>query len=339
MLVEPNTFPKITIIILNWNGKEDTLECLESVRNIDYPNYDIIVVDNGSTDGSLAEIRKQDSEVNILETGKNLGFAEGNNVGLRFALAKGAEFVFLLNNDTIVDPSILRAFLEAVHLYPDTGIFGAKIYFYSDPDKIWYAGAKWIHEDYSFIHCGYGKKDADNFEEIIETDYATGCALFAKVKVFDKVGFLDSKFFLTYEESDFCFRARRTGYKCLFVPKAKVWHKISASFGGQKSPLFSYFMARNRLLWAKRNLSFKQRFDMYKKTYKDLLPRLNLHGSEAHSLPKKLYWALLQYRREFLERYNDPFYKARLWGVRDYFLGRFGDCPKTVRELGKISQA
>src|SRR4030067_3270221 len=110
--------PMISIIILNWNGLSDTLECLESVKKIDYPSFEIIVVDNGSTDGSATTISRLHPGVVIIETGKNLGFAEGNNVGIRYALNNGSEYIFMLNNDTIVDPQIVKSFLEAASLYP-----------------------------------------------------------------------------------------------------------------------------------------------------------------------------------------------------------------------------
>ena len=139
-------YPKVYIIILNWNGRDDTLECIESVRNIDYPNFTVVVVDNGSSDDSVEAIHDKFPEITVLETGKNLGYAGGNNVGIRYVLRHRADFILLLNNDTIVDRKILSSFLDAVQLVGHSGIFGAKISFYSDPNKIWYAGAKWRKE-------------------------------------------------------------------------------------------------------------------------------------------------------------------------------------------------
>ena len=137
------TEPRVAVIVLNWNGREDTLECLRSIRSIAYSNFGVIVVDNGSTDGSVAAIRASQPSVEVIDTGENLGFAGGNNVGIRRALELGADYVLLLNNDTVVDPGLLRAFVAAAALHPEAGAFGAKIYFHSEPTRIWYAGARW----------------------------------------------------------------------------------------------------------------------------------------------------------------------------------------------------
>ena len=127
-------FPKVSIIVLNWNGRNDTLECLESVERIEYPNFDVVVVDNGSNDDSVAAIHAKFPEITLLETGKNLGYAGGNNVGIHHALQQNANYILLLNNDTVVDPALVQQFVEAGQLMPEGGAFGAKIYLYSKPD-------------------------------------------------------------------------------------------------------------------------------------------------------------------------------------------------------------
>jgi GT2 family glycosyltransferase len=323
---------KISIIILNWNGLNDTLECLDSVKKIDYPNFNVIVVDNGSTDNSVEVIKKRFPDVALIATGRNLGFAEGNNVGVTYAMSKGADYILLLNNDTIVDAQLLSSLVEAAEQNPDAGIFGAKIYYYSEPDKIWYAGARWIKKTLNFEHIGWGEiDDGKCYDEIVEIDYACGCALFARVEMIKKIGLMEPRFFLTHEESDWCYQAIRAGHKTLFVPKAKVWHKISVSFGGSESPLFAYFMSRNRLLWAKRNLSLEKRLQLYKKVFAELVPKFVFNVHNNYSFFKRIYWGLLQYQGDLLRRYNNPNYRAQLLGVRDYFLGRFGDCPEKIR--------
>lgn len=328
--------PKIALVILNWNGLNDTLECLESVKKIDYSNFEMIVVDNGSTDGSPAEIRKQFPNVIVLETGKNLGFAEGNNVGIRHAIANGADYLFLLNNDTVVDSQALNAFLKVSHLYPAAGVFGAKIYYYSEPDRIWFAGGQWNRETLEFIHVGEKKIDnAADYETICESDYACGCAMFVKRAVIEKIGLLEPQFFLTFEETDWSFRAVRAGFQCFFVPKAKVWHKISASFGGETSPLYSYFITRNKLLWARRHLALSGRLPLHLKLYISLIPSFKISKDLNSNFLRRLYWALRKYIEEFRLLLNDTNYRAKLYGIRDYFVGRFGDCPDDVRALLK----
>ncbi len=332
---------KIAIIILNWNGKDDTLECLESVQRIDYPNFDVIVVDNGSKDDSVKAFRNKFPEVTVLETGENQGFAGGNNVGMRYALRNGADYILLLNNDTIVDSQLLKNFINASVLVQQAGIFGAKIYYYSEPNKIWYAGARWVNEISHFLHVGQGCIDnGQDFSSIVETDYACGCALFAKADMLNKIGFLDEKFFLTFEETDLCYRARRAGFKSYFVPEAKVWHKVSTSFGGEGSVLFNYFLMRNRLLWAEKNLPFGKRLVLYKDVFYELLryilpPRFRLNKSGENSSLKGIYSSLVDYKKSFVKKFNNPVKKARFRAVLDYCLRRFGNCPQAVRSLGK----
>jgi hypothetical protein len=334
-------YPKVSIIVLNWNGKDDTLECLESVCQIDYPNFDIIVVDNGSSDDSVKAIQNKFPEVTVLETKRNLGFAGGNNVGIRYALKHGAEYILLLNNDTIVDSHLLKSFINASRVVQQEAIWGAKIYYYSQPDKIWYAGARWVNKVSGFHHVGQGCIDnGQDYSSIVETDYACGCALFINAELLNRIGLLDEEFFLTFEETDLCYRARRAGFKSYFVPEAKVWHKVSTSFGGERSALYSYFLMRNRLLWAEKNLPIVKRLVLYKHVFYELSiyllpPRFRLNKSGNNSLFKGIYRSVAEYKNSCMKKYKDPIIKARLWGMRDYFLRHFGNCPESVKSLGK----
>jgi hypothetical protein len=147
---------KVFIIILNWNGKEDTLACLASVRNIDYSNFDTIVIDNGSSDESVKAIQKKFPEVKIIEIGKNRGYAGGNNVGIQYALENGADYILLLNNDTIVDSQLLKALINATLQIQQPGILSPKIYYFESRNKIWYAGAQQIRQTARFRHIGIG---------------------------------------------------------------------------------------------------------------------------------------------------------------------------------------
>jgi hypothetical protein len=257
--------PKIFIVILNWNGKQDTLNCLESVREIEYSNFTTLVVDNGSTDDSIESIQASFPEVEVIANGANLGYAEGNNRGITHALSNGADYIFILNNDAVVAPSILSKFVEVAENHPDAGIFGAKIYYKSEPNKIWFAGGTWLSHVAETSHDGFGLiDDGQSWEEVKEVDYVCGCTLFVKASIFRKLGLFEQKFFLTWEETDFCYKARRAGFRCLFVPSAKAWHRISGSFvGGEGGLLQQYFKTRNRLLWIERNLPLKDRLVIY----------------------------------------------------------------------------
>jgi GT2 family glycosyltransferase len=247
---------KVAVVVLNWNGGEDTLDCIRSLQRLDYPDYEIIVVDNASTDGSPQTIRREFPRLALVENDRNLGFAEGNNIGIRIALNKGSGYVLLLNNDTVVDPEILNVLVEAAEKDATIGFLGPKIYYHSEPRKIWFAGGVVDWRNGRAVHLGMGEEDVGQFGQQAEVDYITGCALFFRAEVCEKVGLMDSRFFLYYEETDWCARAKRAGYRIVFVPTAKVWHKISVSTGGAESAVGYYYYARNKLLLARRNLPF-----------------------------------------------------------------------------------
>lgn len=324
--------PTISIVILNWNGRDDTLACLESLARIDYPNFRVIVADNGSSDGSVDAIRSAYPDVHLIENRANLGFAAGNNSAISHALESGAEFIFLLNNDTVVDPAILSAFVDAAERMPGGGVFGAKIYHYGDKQKLWYAGGYWDARTLSFNEHGAGELDRGQFDTLTETEWVIGCAMFIRAEVFRSVGLLEPSFFLNNEEIDFCSRAKRAGFTCVYVPMAHLWHKISVSFGGEDSPLKEYFSARNRLLWARRNATWGLRLRIYFDSTLSLMrrfvrPLLGQTMSAPHSL--KCWWWSVR------SAFRDSRHRAALLGFRDFWLGRFGDCPDTIRTLAR----
>lgn len=315
----------ISIIILNWNRLSDTIECLKSVSKIDYPDYEIIVVDNGSTDGSPEAIARLFPKITLIGNKENLGFAEGNNIGIRRALKNSSEFILLLNNDTVVDTQILKSFIEAACLYPDAGILGAKIYYYSEPNRIWYTRTKWDNSKADFVSLDENLIDDNStVNDIVQTDYVCGCALFMRTSIIKEVGLLNEKFFLCWEEIDFCSRARNKGFKCLVVPKSKVWHKVSTSFNGDNTPLKEYFNTRNVLLWAKMNLPFFKKWHVYKVTTANIFKLFfpGIYETEKYPLIKRLYWDLL----EIKQNYRRPNYKAKVLGLRDFIFMRFGNC-------------
>ncbi len=323
--------PRISIIVLNWNGKKDTLECLASLRHLDYSPFHILVVDNGSSDGSAAAIRQRFPDIEILETGQNFGFAEGNNIGIRHALKKALkpDYLLLLNNDTVVDPQLLNAFVSAMH--PPIGILGAKIYLYDQKNTFDHLGGVWNAKKAAFDLIGNREiDDGKSWEKTRSLDYACGCALFVKTAVFEQIGLLEPKFFLIWEESDFCFRARRAGYSTMMCPQAKLWHKVSASFVGGK-PHSTYFWWRNRLLWIERNCSLREKIPLYLRI---LLPEI-LHIYKLRLL-KTCQLALLKLlkpqedQRKRLHKLRN--YRAASQGISDYFRRRFGNGPDWIYE-------
>ncbi len=200
--------PKILVILLNWNGKRDTLECLSSLKKVTYPHFTTIVIDNGSFDDSVAQIRIRFPEIPVFETKENLGFAGGNNVGISWGLKKDYEWILLLNNDTTVAPDFLNAFMEAASQKPQARILGAKIYRSSHPNQIDHLGGFWNPKTAEFESFAFGKlDDGKNFEAMQEVDYVCGAALLMHRSVPETIGLLEPRYFLFWEESDFCCRA------------------------------------------------------------------------------------------------------------------------------------
>lgn len=239
----PMTGPLVYIIVLTWNGKKDTLECLSSLKELTYPNYKILVVDNASSDGTQEEVQKQFSDVEYILNQTNLRFAGGNNVGIDCALSKGADYIVLLNNDTTVADNFLDELVSAASTSSNIGIVGPKIYYYSDTNRIWYAGGKiewwmgWIS------HIGIREINSEQYCQTKETDFVSGCCILVKREVVEKIGILDTAYYIYGEDVDWCIRASRAGYRILYEPKAKIWHKLSVSTGGH----LSWFKNWNKL--------------------------------------------------------------------------------------------
>ena len=245
--------PQVSIIVLNWNNYQDTKECLESLEKITYANYIVIVIDNGSTDKSGERLKKESSQYTFIRNEDNLGFAEGNNVGIRHALRSGADYVLLLNNDTVVDPDFLEPLVTITKADKEIGIVGPMIYFYDEPKVIQSIGARINLWKGSHSIIGIREIDKGQYNGPVEVDYVSGAALLAKRQIIEDIGFLDPDYFLYSEEVDWCYRAAKAGYKIIGVPKSKIWHKISSSTGGTNSPLSAYYITRNRILFMRKH--------------------------------------------------------------------------------------
>ena len=222
----------IKILILNWNGKHLLKPCLDSVTAIDYPNYSVMVIDNGSTDNSVNMVKENYSEVNLLVLEKNYGFAGGYNRCFTRLKDEYSGFILLLNNDTEVDPDILNSFIQAKEKYGDNNLYGGKIFYQNNPELIWYAGGK-VNIKWGYIsHRGIRKHDSPKFSIPIETDYVTGCCLFTSMQVINQLNGFDERFNMYGEDVDLCLRAKEEGIQCYYWPEAKLWHHVSASLGG-----------------------------------------------------------------------------------------------------------
>lgn len=283
--------PKVSIILLNWNGWKNTIECLESLYQITYPNYDVIAIDNGSKDGSVKKIKEychgqmkiqskffeynlnnkpikiieytkgeaeagggkekefenslSDKKLTIIKNEKNYGFAEGNNIGIRYAMkALTPNYVLLLNNDTAVDKEFLGELVNVGEAEDEIGIVGATVYHYDEQNSIQSAVEK--------ICWNKGISNRSRSNEIIEVDYVWGCSLLAKRELFEKIGYLNQEYFAYWEDNDWCVRAHKAGFKVLYTPKAKIWHK-SQSTSGEISGFEAYHQVRNRFWFMKQH--------------------------------------------------------------------------------------
>ena len=323
---------QITIIILNWNGKEDTLECLDSLDKIDYPHHEIVVVDNGSTDGSVSAIRQQFPNTHIIETGQNLGFAEGNNVGIHYALESNSDYILVLNNDTWVNRNLLSTLVETACATDNKFVYGPAILYANPEDTIWFAGGKWNQKKLTFDYPLQGEKITNLPADPYETDYICGAALFFHRSIAEKIGFFDKRFFLVWEESDWCYRANNAGYPSLMVPESKIWHKVGVSFGSESSPLRQYFSTRNRLLWIEKNLSQSIAFKTALQSLLATLPSFQLTAHTSTPLRKRLLWSVLAYFKSWQDLTTNKVRKAKLRGATNYLLRKFGDCPASLRK-------
>jgi len=227
---------KLAIVVLNWNGLEDTRALLRTLERCRVPagwSAEVMVVDNGSTDGSAQRIGAEFPQVDVLALPENLRFAGGNNQGIARALAAGADAIMLLNNDTEADPALLERLLLALEQHPEAGAVAPLIYFAAPSRRIWYAGGRCTPALGLAAHRGLRQLDRGQYRSIERTGYLTGCCLLARRAVWEKVGLLDERYFIYAEDADWCLRARRAGFALLFVPTARLWHKVSTSAGAQ----------------------------------------------------------------------------------------------------------
>lgn len=329
--------PRVTIIVLNWNGVADTRECLTSLAQVSYRNFSVLVVDNGSSDGSEQILKEAWPDIPILQTGVNLGYAGGNNAGIREALRDLPDYVLLLNNDTVVAPDFLDALVEAAEAHPTGGFFGPAILSLDDePRVLALGGANWDQDRCAFRNLGKNQPLLPQpLNSVLPIDYPTGCSLLIRRSVLDKIGLMDERYFLTFEESDWCFRGREAGFLSFAVPAARVQHKVSVSFGGGQSPLMRYFMTRNVLYWGRRHLTRRQRWRLLRKVVGRMLHELHPARSYTrmahwHS-PRSWWWACASLAGELRHNWRTPEQQAMRSGLIDFLRGRTGDCPAHLR--------
>jgi len=245
------SFPRVSIVIPTYNRRKDVLECLQSIRGLHYPNYEIIVVDNGSTDGTSHAIEKFFPEVTLVKSNRNLGVTGGRNLGARHS---SGEYIFFLDHDTTVNGNVLVELMSVMQSNPKVGIAGPAIYYYSDPKRVWALGTS-INMLSGRVSFNYeGKVDHGEFVKAMEVQVLPS-AMLVKREVIDKVGLFDDIFFAVYEDTDFCFRVKKAGYKVSCVPTARVWHKMSPDKRRSVVGVLSraHLVSRNRIIFMKKH--------------------------------------------------------------------------------------
>lgn len=281
----PN-LPTVWCIVLAYNGIDLTLECLRSLRAQEYANLHILVVDNASTDGTPALVRTQSPDVEVLEVGENLGYAGGNNLGMRHALAHGAELLFLVNNDTRLDPHCVAALVAETRRSPQCGVVGPMVYTWDNWETISSAGGKvdWAAAD--AINVGAGEVDRGQYPARA-VDFVNGCGIMVTRQATARAGLIDERFFMYWEETDWCLRIHAAGLEVRFQPAAKMQHKAPLTWR-QQSPLTLYYTGRNRLFFFARHGRGAQRVGAVMGAAKGLLHGVvqnrragNLAASEA----------------------------------------------------------
>jgi GT2 family glycosyltransferase len=242
--------PLVSIITINYNQLHHTLELLKSLQQLTYPNVEVVVVDNCSTENPEAAIKAQYPNTRVIVCDKNLGFAGGNNIGIKHS--KG-DYLLFLNNDTEVDRGFLEPLVALFENNPQAGAASSKILYYNSGGIIQYAGSTLLNPYTARNRAlGWMEKDNGQYDQLRETHLAHGCAMMVPRRVIEKVGVMPELFFLYYEEIDWCESIKRAGFKIYFVPASRVFHKESMSVG-KNSTLKTYYLTRNRLLFMRRN--------------------------------------------------------------------------------------
>lgn len=251
--MEPNSQPKVAIIIVNWNGYELTKACLESLNDLRYSNFQLILVDNGSVDGSGEKLKIEFPEIKLIASPENIGFTGGNNLGIQWAMDHSFDQVLLLNNDTLVEPDFLDPLVSFLAQSPDYGAVQPKIMLEAERNKIWNAGGgyfKWLEMTWSI---GIGQLDEGQFDQENDTPWITGCAILVKSGAIRQVGMLDTRFFAYYEDVEWSFRLKKSGYRLRYLPQSKIYHVAGGSSKKIKTkegvipPIIHYYRTRNHL--------------------------------------------------------------------------------------------
>jgi len=259
--------PEVCIIVVNWDGQADTIECLQSLKKINYVNYRVVVVDNNSSGNDVEVLKDRFGDyIHVIQNNKNFGFAGGNNIGISHALTNDCpDYFVILNNDTIIDPAFINEMVGVAETSENIGIVGPKTYFYSEPNRL---QAVWGTLNFTRaepsqhppILAGKWRRremDVGQYDEIRSVDYVGGSCFMIKNNVVARIGMLDESFSSYWEETDYFYRAKKAGFQIIYVPSARVWHKGGRSAGKVPGKV-RYYMTRNRFWFMKKHATRRQ---------------------------------------------------------------------------------
>lgn len=255
-----SNLPLVYILILTFNNCKDTTQVITSLKKMSYRNFQIVIVDNHSTDETVSVLRESYPDIHLLLNPKNLGFSAGINVGIRYALKNKTDFVLLLNNDVLVDVMMLTHLVNA--MASDIGAASPLIYYLDEPNKIWSDG---FFRDKLFLEMKGGRRNQVEFnskDAPFDVDYLLGCAILIDTAIFDQVGLFDERYFFYYEDLDLSLRIKQFGYRLITVPQSKMWHKVSGT-AGAGSTFRTYHMAKGSVIFSRKHASGLQKVAVF----------------------------------------------------------------------------
>jgi GT2 family glycosyltransferase len=241
--------PRVRVVVLNWNGRDMTADCLRSLLAMQGVDFRILVIDNGSSDGSEEFFQESFSEVDVIANEYNVGFAAGCNIGMRWALEENAEYVLLVNNDTLLAPGLLHELLREAEANPQAAILSPKIYYFAPSDAIWWVGGTYTCWTGLAKHTDLRKKDTGQHDRVRNLDWATGCAMLLRCEALRSVGLFDEQIFGNGEDLDLSLRMRHAGYTVRYVPTAQLWHREGIDYRRNVGEHVRSFTLIRNLLW------------------------------------------------------------------------------------------
>ena len=243
--------PRVCVLILTWNTREEVLTCLKHALLADYPDYEVVVIDNASQDGTSAAVREKYPDVTLLENPTNLGYAGGNNRGLRYALEHGADYMLIINSDTVMPPDLLSKIVRVASSSDDIAAVGVKNLKMDDPSTVWAAYPELTYGRELLNVVGREQPDSPEYDVVKDVDGVSGSCMFLSRRAVEEVGLLDELFFMYHEDLDWCQRAISKGYRCVYAGTAHILHKGSSSTGMTRAGY--YFLVRNAIIFARKH--------------------------------------------------------------------------------------